>query len=84
VGLGIQSHHVQELHTPVHIGSLDFHRVVPNLVPKAMSTISRAYSAFEVFDNSNQNLAQFVELRVFHVCDQFLVSWPHGIEPKLA
>jgi hypothetical protein len=43
----------------------------------------QARSAFEVFDYSDENLTRFVEVRVFHRCDQFLVSWPHGIEPEL-
>jgi hypothetical protein len=83
VGLGIRSHRVQESHTPVHSGSLDFHQEVPNLVPKAVGIVCRAHSAFEVFNNSDQNLAQFVELRVFRRCDQFLVPWPCIIETKL-
>jgi hypothetical protein len=70
-------------HTPVCSGSLDFQQVVPNLVPKAVGTVSRARSAFEVFDNSDQNLTQFVKLRGFHRCDQFLVRWPRGTELKV-
>jgi hypothetical protein len=70
-------------HTPVCSGSLDFQQVVPNLVPKAVGTVSRARSAFEVFDNSDQNLTQFVKLRGLHRCDQFLVRWPRGIELKV-
>jgi hypothetical protein len=84
VGLGIRSHCVQESQIPVHLGSLDFHQEVPNLVPKAVGIVCWAHSAFEDFDNLDQNLAQFVELRVFYSCGQFLVPWPHGIEPKLA
>jgi hypothetical protein len=49
-----------------------------------VGTVYRARSTFKVFDNSDQNLAQFVELRVFCRCDQFLVPWPRDIEPKLA
>jgi hypothetical protein len=84
MSLGIRSHCVQESHTPVRSGSLDFYQEVPNQVPKAVGTVYRARSAFEVFDNSGQNLAQFIELRVFRKCDQFLVPCPCGIEPKLA
>jgi hypothetical protein len=69
MGLGIQSHCVQESHIPVHSGSLDFHQEVPNLLPKVVGIVCQARSAFEVFDNSDQNLAQFVELRVFRTCD---------------
>jgi hypothetical protein len=69
VGLNIRSHHVHKSHTPIHSGSLDFHQVFPNLVPKAVGTVCRAHSAFEVFDNSDQKLTQFVELRVFHRLD---------------
>jgi hypothetical protein len=53
MGFGIQSHCVQESHTPVHLGSLDFHQVVPNLVPKAVGTVCQDRSAFEVFHNSD-------------------------------
>jgi hypothetical protein len=30
--------------------------------------------AFKAFDNPDQDLAPFIELRVFPKCDQFLVS----------
>jgi hypothetical protein len=69
MGLGIRSRRVQESNTPVHSGSLDFHQVVPNLVPKAMGTMCRAHSAFEGFDDSDRDLTQFIEIRVFHRCD---------------
>jgi hypothetical protein len=72
------------LHTPVRLGCLDFHQEVPNLVPKAVGTMCQACSALEVFDNSDQNLAQFIKLRVFSRCAQFLLSWQCGIETKLA
>jgi hypothetical protein len=65
------------------MGSLDFHEVVPNLVPKAVGLMCQAHSAFEVFDNSDQDLTQFIEIMVFHRCEQFLVPWPCSIEPEL-
>jgi hypothetical protein len=78
-----RSHHVQESHVLVWSSSLDFHRVVPNLVLKTVSIVCWVHRAFEVFDDSDRDLAQFVEPRVFPRCDQFLVSWPCGVEPKL-
>jgi hypothetical protein len=84
MGLGIRSHREQKLQTPIRLGSLDFHQVVFNLVPKVVGLMCRARSAFEVFDNSDQDLTQFIEIRVFHRCDQFLVPWPRGVEPELA
>jgi hypothetical protein len=61
-----------------------FHRVVPSLVLKTMGVLCRVHRAFEAFDGLDQDLARFVELRIFPRCDQFLVPWPCGIEPKLA
>jgi hypothetical protein len=61
-----------------------FHQVAPSLVLKTVGIMCRVRRAFEAFDDSNQNLPQFVELRVFLRRDQFLVSWPHSIEPELA
>jgi hypothetical protein len=61
-----------------------FHRVVPSLVLRTISIVHQVHRAFEGFDDSDQNLAQFVELRIFLMCDQFLVSWLCGVEPKLA
>jgi hypothetical protein len=83
VSFSIRSHCVEESHTQVCLGSLDFHQEVPNLVPRAVGTVCRADSAFEVIDNSDQNLAQFVKLRVFCRCDQLLVPWPRSNEAKL-
>jgi hypothetical protein len=45
-------------------GSLDFHRVVPNKVPKVVGLMCQAHSAFNVFDNSDQELTQFIDIRV--------------------
>jgi hypothetical protein len=82
--LGIRSHRVQESHALDHSGSLDFHQVVANLVLKAVGIMCQARRAFKVFDDLDQYLAQFIEPRVFHMCDQFLVPWLCSIEPKLA
>jgi hypothetical protein len=53
-------------------------------VLKIVSIMCQVRKAFEAFDNLDQNLAQFVKLRVFLKCDQFLVSWLCGIQPELA
>jgi hypothetical protein len=82
--LGIQSHRVQESHALALLGSLDFHQMVPNLVLKAVSIMCRARRAFKVFDDLDRDLAQLIESRVFHRCDQFIVPWLRDIEPKLA
>jgi hypothetical protein len=50
-------------------------------VLRTISVMCQVYRAFEAFDDSDQDLALFVELRVFHRCDQFLVPWSCGIEP---
>jgi hypothetical protein len=41
----------------------------------------RVRRAFETFDDPDRDLAHFIESRVFHRYDQFLVSWSIGIEP---
>jgi hypothetical protein len=61
-----------------------FHRVVPSLVLKTVSIMHRVHRAFKAIDDLDQDLAQFVEIRVFPRCDQFLVPWSCGIEPELA
>jgi hypothetical protein len=61
-----------------------FHQVVSNLVPKTVGIIRQAHRAFESFDMSDQDLAQFIELRIFPRCYQFLVLWPYDIVPELA
>jgi hypothetical protein len=83
MGLGIQSHREQKSQTPVYSGSPDFHQVVPNLVPKVVGLMCQARSAFEFFDNSDRDLTQFIEIKVFHRCDQFLVQWLRDVEPEL-
>jgi hypothetical protein len=70
----IRSHRVPESYIPAHSGSLGFHRVIPNLVLKTVGIMRRVSRAFEAFDDPDQDLAQFIELRGFHKCDQFLVS----------
>jgi hypothetical protein len=84
MGLGIRSNHEQKSQTPVHSGSLDFHQVVLNLVPKVVGLVCRDRNAFEVFDDSDLDLTQFIKIRVFHGCDQFLVPWSCSVEPELA
>jgi hypothetical protein len=81
--LGIRSHRVWESHLPARSDSLDFHRVVPNLVLNTVGIVCWVRRAFEVFDNSDQDVAQFVKLRGFPRCDQPLVPWPCDIELKL-
>jgi hypothetical protein len=38
--------------------------VAPNLVLKTVGIVCQVYRPFKVFDDSSQDLAQFVELRV--------------------
>jgi hypothetical protein len=42
-----------------------FHPVAPSLVLKTVDIMCRVHRAFKAFDDSDRNLAQFVELRVF-------------------
>jgi hypothetical protein len=58
-----------------------FYRVVPRLVLKTVGIIRRVHRAFETFDDPDQDLSQFIESRVFHMCDQFLVPQSCGVEP---
>jgi hypothetical protein len=46
-----------------------------------VSIMRQVHRAFEAFDDSDQDLARIVELRIFFKCDQFLVPWSHDIEP---
>jgi hypothetical protein len=57
--------------------------VVPNLVLKIVGIVCRVCRTFETFDDSDRDLTQFVELKVFPRCDMFLVPWSRGVEPKL-
>jgi hypothetical protein len=59
-----------------------FHRVVPGLVLRTISVMRQVHKTFEAFDDPDQDLAQFVELRIFSRCDQLLVPWLCGIEPS--
>jgi hypothetical protein len=63
-----------------------FHRMIPNLVLGIVDIMCLAHRAFKVFFHLDLNLTQFVEQRIFSMCDQVLVSvsWLHGIEPGLA
>jgi hypothetical protein len=70
------------IYQPAHIVWI-FHQVGPCLVLKTLGIMCRVHRTFEAFDDSNRNLAQFVELRGFLKCDQFLVSWLRGIEIEL-
>jgi hypothetical protein len=63
--LGIRSHRAWESHLPARSGGLDFHQVVPNLVLKIVGIVCQVRRAFEAFDDSDRDLAQFVKLRVF-------------------
>jgi hypothetical protein len=38
-----------------------------------VSAMHRVHRAFEAFDDLDQDLARFIELRIFPRCDQFLV-----------
>jgi hypothetical protein len=60
-----------------------FHRVVPSLVLMTVSVMHRVHIAFEAFDNLDRDLARFVEVRIFPMCDQFLVPLSHDIESWL-
>jgi hypothetical protein len=76
---------VNEIHIYHHARAVwIFHQVAPNLVLKTVGIVCRVRRAFKAFDESDQKLSQFIELRVFPICDQFLMSWPHGIDPELA
>jgi hypothetical protein len=58
--------------------------VIPILVLSTMCVMRLAHRAFEVFDYPDVDLTRFVEQRIFPKCDYVLVSWPHGVEPRLA
>jgi hypothetical protein len=49
-----------------------------------IGVMNRVHRAFEASDDLDRDLAQFVELRIFLRCDQFIVPWSRGIEPWLA
>jgi hypothetical protein len=63
-----------ESHVLVHSGSLNFHRVVPSLVLKTVGIMCRVHRTFEAFGDLDQDLAQFVEPRVF---PGVISSWCH-------
>jgi hypothetical protein len=58
--------------------------VISNVVLRTVGVMRLAHRAFEVFDHPDLDLTQFVEQRIFPKCDQILVSWPCGIEHRLA
>jgi hypothetical protein len=60
-----------------------FHLVNPSLVLRTVGVMRLAHRAFEVFDHLDLDLTWFVDLRFFLKCNQVLVSWPHGVEPRL-
>jgi hypothetical protein len=45
---------------------------------RVVDIIRRVHRAFKAFDNSDQDLGQFLELRIFSECDQVLVPRPHA------
>jgi hypothetical protein len=53
-------------------------------VLRTVGVMRQVHRAFKAFDDLDRDLAQFVELRIFPRCDQFLVSWSRNIEPWLA
>jgi hypothetical protein len=50
-----------------------FHQVVLSLVLRTISVVHQVHRAFKALDDSDWDLARFVELRFFPRCDQFLV-----------
>jgi hypothetical protein len=50
-------------------------------VLKTIGVMHQVHRAFEAFDDPDWDLARFIESRVFHMCHQFLVPWPRGVEP---
>jgi hypothetical protein len=75
--------HESHKHQPTQVVWI-FHQIVPNLVLRIVSITCQVHRAFKAFDESGRDLAQFIELRLFPRCDQFLVPWPRDIEPWLA
>jgi hypothetical protein len=57
--------------------------MIPNLLLRIVGVMHLVHRAFEVFNHPDLDLTQFVEQRIFQKCDQVLVSWPCGIEPRL-
>jgi hypothetical protein len=58
-----------------------FHQVVPSLLLKTVGVVCQVRRAFEAFIDSDWDLVQFIETRVFHRYDQFLLPWLRVIEP---
>jgi hypothetical protein len=61
-----------------------FHQVIPKLVLMTVGVIRLAHRGFEVSDHPDLDITQFVEQRIFPKCDQVLVSWLRGVEPRRA
>jgi hypothetical protein len=61
-----------------------FHWTIHILVLRIVGVMHLAQRAFKVFDYLDQNLTRFVEQRIFSKCDQVIVSWLRGVEPRLA
>jgi hypothetical protein len=61
-----------------------FHRTIPNLLLRTVGIMRLAHRAFEVFDHPNLDLTRFVEQSIFLNYDRVLVSWPRGVEARLA
>jgi hypothetical protein len=57
---------------------------VLNLVLRTVGVMHQVHRVFEAFDDSDRELARFVEQRIFPWCDLFLVPWSRDIEPWLA
>jgi hypothetical protein len=74
--------HMNHKHKPARVVWI-FYRVVLSLVLRTVSVMHQVHRTFEAFDDPDRDLAQFVELRIFPRCDQFLVPWSRGIEPWL-
>jgi hypothetical protein len=69
----IRSHHACKSYAPVCSGSLDFSLDISQLSAQECRCHAPSHVAFEALDNPNQDLARFVELRIFPECDQVLV-----------
>jgi hypothetical protein len=48
---------------------------------KIVGVMRRVHRAFEAFDDLDRDLARFIESRIFHRCDQFLVPWSCDVDP---
>jgi hypothetical protein len=53
-------------------------------VLRTVGVMHRVYIAFKAFDDLDQDLTRFIELRIFPRCDLFLVPWSCSIEHWIA